>query len=491
MRDAVRVALLARPGAGADRLREALHAAGADLVLDADPTTLEPDTLAGAGAESVVVVLDSTVEGALDRLDAVLRDPAIDVLYEEAEVAVAREGWDVARWTRHLSAKLLRHGDVLPPGRETDAAPAEIPAGAPVASMFDPVSAEYDPAEGGVDAEPVAAVVPGEEGVVHFETVEFEKVDTDPIVAGPLAFEPGEFGSFELDPKPVDAAGMPSAEPPPAPVESPLTLAPEGAPPESPHPGAGPPTPPSQPPAPEQRSEALRDFRRDLASIEQRIASMGLVDADPPAAGTAPAGEVLPGPAIQDMAAEPPAPPAGSTASPAVPAPAGAVLVFAGIGGPDAVRQFLGALPAGFPRPVLIHQRLDGGRHDRLVQQMARATTLPVQLAAEGEAVAAGHVYILPSGLGLGDGATGLTFVASGDPMSTLPPGGSAVLMFSGSDTALVDAAMGHAQAGALVAGQSPEDCYDAAAAEALVARGAESGQPADLARRLAERWAA
>ena len=75
--------------------------------------------------------------------------------------------------------------------------------------------------------------------------------------------------------------------------------------------------------------------------------------------------------------------------------------------------------------------------------------------------------------------------------MGSLPPGESAVLMFSGSDTALVDAAMGHAQAGALVAGQSPEDCYDAAAADALVARGAESGQPADLARRLAERWAA
>ena len=62
MRDAVRVALLARPGAGADRLREALNAAGAQLVLEADPTTLEPATLAGANAESVVVLLDAAVE---------------------------------------------------------------------------------------------------------------------------------------------------------------------------------------------------------------------------------------------------------------------------------------------------------------------------------------------------------------------------------------------------------------------------------------------
>jgi hypothetical protein len=49
-------------------------------------------------------------------------------------------------------------------------------------------------------------------------------------------------------------------------------------------------------------------------------------------------------------------------------------MVFAGIGGPDAVRQFLGELPDGFPQPVLVQQRLDGGRHDRLVQQMARVT---------------------------------------------------------------------------------------------------------------------
>ena len=366
MRDAVRVALLARPGAGADRLREALNAAGAQLVLEADPTTLEPATLAGANAESVVVLLDAAVEEALDRLDRVLHDPAIDVLYEESEVAAAREGWDAARWSRHLSAKLLRHGDVLPPGREVDGEPAT--------------------------------------------------------------------------------------------------------------------------PAP--RSDAIRDFRRDLAGIEQRIASMGLVADEPPAPATAdgptPAEAAAP---VADLSFD--APSFEAPTPPDAPATAaGVVLVFAGIGGPDAVRQFLGALPDAFPRPVLIHQRLDGGRHDRLVQQMARATSLPVHLAAEDEAVAPGHVYILPPGLGLSD-AGGLRFAASADLLATLPSAESAVLMFSGSDSALVDAAMDHAQAGALVAGQAPEDCYDAAAADALVARGAQSGQPAELARRLAERWAA
>ena len=69
------------------------------------------------------------------------------------------------------------------------------------------------------------------------------------------------------------------------------------------------------------------------------------------------------------------------------------MLVLAGIGGPDAVRQLLGSLPNDFPRPVLVQQRLDGGRYDKLVAQMQRATTLPVRLAEPGLAAIAGLIY--------------------------------------------------------------------------------------------------
>jgi hypothetical protein len=41
---------------------------------------------------------------------------ALAVIFDEAELAARREGWDAARWVRHLSAKLHRHDDVLPPG---------------------------------------------------------------------------------------------------------------------------------------------------------------------------------------------------------------------------------------------------------------------------------------------------------------------------------------------------------------------------------------
>src|SRR5690606_34723921 len=74
----------------------------------------------------------------------------------------------------------------------------------------------------------------------------------------------------------------------------------------------------------------------------------------------------------------------------------GAVLVEAGLGGPDAVRQLLGGLDDSFPRPVLVRLQLDGGRYERLVQQMQRATPMPVALAAPGGVAEPGTAWFLP-----------------------------------------------------------------------------------------------
>jgi len=197
-------------------------------------------------------------------------------------------------------------------------------------------------------------------------------------------------------------------------------------------------------------------FHRDLEELNVRIASMELVDGPRNIAKVA-----------------------------------GAVLVLAGIGGPDAVRQLLGGLPATFPRPVLVQQRLDGARHDKLVRQMQRATTMPVHLAEHGVTLEAGHVYILPETLGVVAQGNTLRFEQDGDLFASLPADDSAVIVLSGSDPAAADAAMGLSWGGALVAGQMPEGCYDATAAETVIARGAASGAPAELAKRLAQRWPA
>src|SRR5690606_31697527 len=56
-------------------------------------------------------------------------------------VAAKREGWDAARWVRHLAAKLGGHQDVLPPGAGSDdgAPPARATQVAPAAVEPEPV----------------------------------------------------------------------------------------------------------------------------------------------------------------------------------------------------------------------------------------------------------------------------------------------------------------------------------------------------------------
>ncbi len=523
-----RVALLARPGLACDRLRVALADAGAQVVLEADPLTLDPAALDAAHAQVVMVALDTQTEEALERFEVALQAPGIEVIFEEAELAAKREGWEAARWVRHLAAKLHRHGDVLPPGAQSatasaaesgnepsslleptsesmtdftfEAQPQTPPslAQAPVqaSNPFDPLLAEFsfdEPAlapdgesrptadsasptfdtaldfsfDGSFD--PVAATGPVQtSGAAGLDPFDFQQADSavdglaqprdeprtsqegsfNQMFDGDFAAAAGSEGSLGR-PARLDPEVAPMSESSPATISPTLELV--GTDDDMPPALRGYAEPSGEGPAANSR------FKHDLASLESRIAGMELVD-----------DRITPGPAQAH----------------------GAVLVMAGIGGPDAVRQLLGALPGDFPRPILVQQRLDGGRYDKLVAQMQRATTLPVKLAEPGLTATSGAIYILPAGVGIQCADAGIQFNTGDDSvLAALPPADSAVLLLSGSDPTLIDAVMNHSWAGALVIGQAPEGCYDATAPSALVARGGDAGQPAELARRLAERW--
>ena len=441
-----RVALLARPGVACDRLRGALVDAGAQVVLEADPLTLDPVALEAAQVQVVMVALDPQTEEALDRFEAVLQNPAIEVIFEEAELAATREGWEAARWARHLAAKLHRHGNVLPPGAEAATAFA-LEAESDLPSPFSPAG---EPARTlGFEAEATRWPESATTSPPHA---------FDPLLAE-MSFDEGFDQMFDGDF--AAAAGLDAATPathePDAAAAKPLSGRNEQAP-------ALVSTDDDMAPALRgyaepsgESSVADHRFEHDLTSLELRIAGMDLVN-----------DHIIKGPAQAN----------------------GAVLVMAGIGGPDAVRQLLGALPEGFPRPLLVQQRLDGGRYDKLVAQMQRATALPVTLAEPGLPAIGGVIYILPAGVCIKLTDAGIQFTAGGDDvLAALPSADSAVLMLSGSDPAQVDAVMNHSWAGALVIGQAPDSCYDAAAPSALVARGGDCGPPPELARRLAERW--
>ena len=349
-----RVVLLARAGVACERTQASIADAGAEVVATLDPGSASEADIRAAMPDAVMVILDPVVEQALDSFDAVLGDPGFDVMFEDADVAAKREGWEAARWARHLNAKLNRHSDVLPPVK-------------------------------------------------------------DPSVAAPSAEQSTErFAGITLSLEPMANVGTP--------IDS--------------------------------------VFQQEMDALQRRVAAMPDV----------PHGN-------QD----------------AVPAKQGAVVIAAGVGGPDAVRQLLGKLPSNFSLPIILRQRIEGGQYDKLVRQMQRATELRVVLVQAGDPLQASTVHVLPEDLDVHAAPAGLVFAAVvGAPaFAALPPVDSALLLLSGADMSLVDVAMSLSWAGGLALGQSPENCFDPAASNALVARGGQAANLVQLPAKLLERWPA
>jgi chemotaxis response regulator CheB len=170
----------------------------------------------------------------------------------------------------------------------------------------------------------------------------------------------------------------------------------------------------------------------------------------------------------------------------------GGLLVLAGLGGPDAVRQLLSALPPTLRVPVLLYQHLDTGKHDRLVGQLAKASQLPLDLAVEGKLAFPGRVAVLQPGMGVNYSEANFEFTRAEDLsqiVSALPAGESAVMLLSGADPAVMPAVLALQAAGATVLAQDPSTCFDAASAELAIQSGATSATPAGLAQLVIERW--
>ena len=424
------VALLARPGAARERLREALSHADVQLVLEDDPNGLEPQVLQAADPQFVVIALEAAIEDALERLEAVLSAPGLTLVFDEAELAARRDGWEAQRWGRHLAAKLHGHQQVLPPGAEEEP------------------SLQLEPGH------PAPAPAPQEEALqAHLEQALgwAEEVQADGLYSPPahlhepIALEQALAALQPVVPEPLEPPSPPQAlAEPVAPAAPPISfdhtawsLVEESI--EAPVP-----------------AEAVASVAVPQPSFDTD--HLSLVDLD----ATAPAG-----------------------------ARAASLLVLAGIGGPDALRRLLGALPASLSVPVLVHMRLDGGRYGNLVKQMSRVSPLPVQLAEAGQHAVPGEVHVLADDIGVRAASDGLHFQsdATGISLAALPAEHTALVLLSGADLAHVGPALDLAAAGAWVAGQVGEGCYDPAAATAVVAAGMVAGEPQELAQAIAARW--
>ncbi len=488
--DVIRVALLARAGTARDRLRDVIGTAGAECVLEGDPAELSPSALAECAPKVILVALDPQTEDALEAFDEVLADPQLEVIYEEASLASSREGWDMARWQRHLVAKMQSHGDVLPPGTEQEDAEqvaldtvavidwnpvamadvADISASPEIdsAPAPEPEVSAAQPAEHINPFDPVFAETSHDHS---FEIPAFDSTDiADSVeitlesesIAPDAEWPTLEDAGFVMDTAlsngdiPMDAFQVATDADPEVILEAAATF--ESAPGIFGELSLDDGTESAAVGDVDDTSEAKNRFARDISELEERISGLSLVDDSPRKEHEG---------------------------------VRGAVLVVAGLGGPDAVRQLVAALPGDFPRPILIQQRLDGGRHDKLVAQMQRATELPVRLAEDGQYAHAGIIYIMPAELGVDVSSTGIRFNPDSPLVESLPADDSAILLLSGSDQALVEVTLKHGSAGAFIAGQSADGCYDASASNELATRGGDTGSPAELAKRLADRWPA
>jgi len=174
----------------------------------------------------------------------------------------------------------------------------------------------------------------------------------------------------------------------------------------------------------------------------------------------------------------------------------GVVAVFAGTGGPDAVRQVLSNLPEDLPVPVLVVQRLEAGNHDRLVPQLAKVCAMPVILAEAERAAAGGAVAVLSTGMGVDVGRHGdVRFAArsqsSSEILDQLASFGAdlVVVVASGADRDMADALSRCMGEGAAVIGQEPSSCFDCAAADRVKELGGRIGAVGELTAQAVKRW--
>ena len=74
----------------------------------------------------------------------------------------------------------------------------------------------------------------------------------------------------------------------------------------------------------------------------------------------------------------------------------GVVAIGASTGGPPVLQTILAGLPKDFPAPLLIVQHMASGFVHGFVEWLAQSSALPVHVAAHGETISPGHVYVAP-----------------------------------------------------------------------------------------------
>jgi chemosensory pili system protein ChpB (putative protein-glutamate methylesterase) len=164
---ATAVALLFDDAELGGHLRDALRERGAKIVHEGTLATISRDVLQGSGAEVVVINLDDEAVDGLDHLYDVIDSDRPRIVFNDAQASRGLDGWDRARWARHLAAKVMSSIDLDPP-RPVDA-PAFVPQ--------QPASEEPEAAAAPAPVEEVVDTTPVEIAPAEAETIEAQGFD--------------------------------------------------------------------------------------------------------------------------------------------------------------------------------------------------------------------------------------------------------------------------------------------------------------------------
>ena len=188
----------------------------------------------------------------------------------------------------------------------------------------------------------------------------------------------------------------------------------------------------------------------------------------------------------------------------AAPQPLRRVIVLgASIGGPDAVREFLSALPPRFPATFLLVQHIGSEFVNLMVNQLGKASALPVRVPGSGERALSGEVLVVPHGQRLRlprSGEVELLPIAGGgghDPsindtmtMAAENFGEDAMaVVFSGMAGDAVSGALEIAARGGVVWAQDPASCVVSTMVDGVISAGVARfvGTPRALGENLVE----
>lgn len=101
---------------------------------------------------------------------------------------------------------------------------------------------------------------------------------------------------------------------------------------------------------------------------------------------------------------------------------AGIVAIAASTGGPQAIHRILSHLPAQFPVPIVITQHVAEGFTQGMVDWLGMGTPLKVKVAANGERLAAGCVYVNPAEHSMRITAQGIIILGDRDESQVYHP---------------------------------------------------------------------